>query len=264
MGTDDVCTGSGASKDPTHKSLPASLDARAGSTVLLLNGRPPTKYVPGGVYELRVLPNASGNNTWFLVDSGVGKLSPLTHATDTNGSTVEQRIGSWRTRCNGSRASFVSIGGAPTSMHWIAPRAASGPVVIRVATADSMGDLGINAVILNASSAAPQPIGTMGYACTTSGTSAHVPWPLRQCQSVPPGTVGALNLTSCEAECFRGTNRDVYRCTRCAHAYDPERDGNGVPFEDLPDTWKCPTCGAPKSAYAKQIGRDGKAWWEHR
>lgn len=43
------------------------------------------------------------------------------------------------------------------------------------------------------------------------------------------------------------------RCTRCAHVYDPVRDGNGLAFEDLPDTWTCPICGAPKYVYAKQL-----------
>ena len=263
MGTDDVCTGSGASKDPTHKSLPAVLDAKPGGTTLRLNGRPPMHYVPGQMYELSVLANVTGNDTWFLVDSGVGEIRRLSHATDETGNAVEQRVGSWRSQCNGSRASFVSVGGTPTSMHWIAPRAAAGPVVLRVATATSMGDIGINAAILNASSTGQLPAATAGYACTTSGTSSHVPWPLRQCQIVPPGTVGATNLTSCEADCFRGTRHDVYRCTRCAHVYDPERDGNGMAFEDLPDSWTCPTCGAPKSAYAKQIGADAVVRWAH-
>ena len=38
-----------------------------------------------------------------------------------------------------------------------------------------------------------------------------------------------------------------YRCKICGHIYDEEKEG--VKFADLPDTWKCPTCGAPKSAF---------------
>lgn len=43
-----------------------------------------------------------------------------------------------------------------------------------------------------------------------------------------------------------------YHCQVCNHVYDPQADGSGKAFEDLPDTWVCPKCGAPKSAYYKQ------------
>ena len=36
-------------------------------------------------------------------------------------------------------------------------------------------------------------------------------------------------------------------CTVCGYVYDGD-----VPFEELPDDWKCPLCGAPKSAFVKQ------------
>lgn len=42
-----------------------------------------------------------------------------------------------------------------------------------------------------------------------------------------------------------------YKCSVCQHVYDPDKDGGGKPFEDLPDTWRCPVCQAPKSAYKK-------------
>lgn len=48
-----------------------------------------------------------------------------------------------------------------------------------------------------------------------------------------------------------------YRCTICGYVYDPEAgDPNnnvpaGMPFEDIPDTWVCPICGAPKSEFEK-------------
>lgn len=38
-----------------------------------------------------------------------------------------------------------------------------------------------------------------------------------------------------------------YRCTVCNYIYDEEKEG--TKFEDLPDTWTCPVCGAPKSAF---------------
>ena len=48
-----------------------------------------------------------------------------------------------------------------------------------------------------------------------------------------------------------------YRCKKCSYIYDPEvgdpKHGipAGTPFEDLPATWKCPVCGAPKSEFEK-------------
>jgi len=46
-----------------------------------------------------------------------------------------------------------------------------------------------------------------------------------------------------------------YRCLACGYIYDPEigDPSNGIPpgtsFDDLPDDWKCPTCGSPKSMF---------------
>lgn len=47
-----------------------------------------------------------------------------------------------------------------------------------------------------------------------------------------------------------------YRCTVCGHIYDEER--KGVKFADLPDTWTCPTCGAPKSKFVPVV--EGQTW----
>ncbi|MDP0941616.1 rubredoxin, partial [Klebsiella quasipneumoniae] len=35
----------------------------------------------------------------------------------------------------------------------------------------------------------------------------------------------------------------------CGYVYNPA-ENDGVAFEDLPDTWKCP-CGAPKSKFVR-------------
>jgi rubredoxin len=41
-----------------------------------------------------------------------------------------------------------------------------------------------------------------------------------------------------------------YRCTVCGYLYDPDVGdmtagiASGTGFEDLPDTWVCPVCGA--------------------
>ena len=46
-----------------------------------------------------------------------------------------------------------------------------------------------------------------------------------------------------------------YRCKPCGWIYDPEVGDpeNGVPagtaFEDLPDDWACPLCGATKEDF---------------
>jgi rubredoxin len=48
-----------------------------------------------------------------------------------------------------------------------------------------------------------------------------------------------------------------YRCTVCGYVYDPQlgdSDGGikpGTPFEQLPDGWSCPVCGASKSDFEK-------------
>jgi len=50
---------------------------------------------------------------------------------------------------------------------------------------------------------------------------------------------------------------DKWKCTICEYVYDPEKGepDNGVkpgtPFEELPDDWVCPVCGAPKELFEK-------------
>ena len=51
-----------------------------------------------------------------------------------------------------------------------------------------------------------------------------------------------------------------YQCTVCGYIYDPELgdpDGGikpGTPFEDIPDDWVCPVCGASKDQFEKIEG----------
>jgi len=48
-----------------------------------------------------------------------------------------------------------------------------------------------------------------------------------------------------------------YKCTVCGYIYDPELgdpDGGikpGTPFEEIPDDWVCPVCGASKDKFEK-------------
>jgi rubredoxin len=47
-----------------------------------------------------------------------------------------------------------------------------------------------------------------------------------------------------------------YECDRCGYVYDPligdPENGivPGTPFEDLPDGWECPDCGAHKDEFS--------------
>jgi rubredoxin len=51
---------------------------------------------------------------------------------------------------------------------------------------------------------------------------------------------------------------DKYVCTVCGYIYDPEKGDPtqnippGVAFKELPDSWLCPVCGAPKDAFIIQ------------
>lgn len=46
-----------------------------------------------------------------------------------------------------------------------------------------------------------------------------------------------------------------YRCMVCSHVYDPavgDPDSGiapGTPFEQLPDDWSCPECGASRADF---------------
>ena len=50
---------------------------------------------------------------------------------------------------------------------------------------------------------------------------------------------------------------DKYKCTICGYIYDPvvgDPDGGiepGTSFEDLPEDWRCPLCGAMKKYFEK-------------
>lgn len=48
-----------------------------------------------------------------------------------------------------------------------------------------------------------------------------------------------------------------YQCAICGYIYDPSKGdpanniAPGTPFADVPDSWCCPLCGAPKEAFVK-------------
>ncbi len=39
-----------------------------------------------------------------------------------------------------------------------------------------------------------------------------------------------------------------YKCDVCGYVYDPEVEGK--PFEELPEDWSCPVCGAGKEDFS--------------
>jgi rubredoxin len=51
---------------------------------------------------------------------------------------------------------------------------------------------------------------------------------------------------------------DKYVCLLCGYVYDPvdgDSDGGiapGTAFEDLPEDWTCPLCGAMKDQFEKE------------
>lgn len=42
-----------------------------------------------------------------------------------------------------------------------------------------------------------------------------------------------------------------YRCKICGYIYDDATQD--IKFEDLPDDWKCPLCGVPKSMFEEIV-----------
>ena len=60
-----------------------------------------------------------------------------------------------------------------------------------------------------------------------------------------------------EPEVKKATSSGKYTCKVCGYVYDPtvgDSDGGikpGTSFEELPDTWACPICSAPKSEFEK-------------
>jgi rubredoxin len=57
---------------------------------------------------------------------------------------------------------------------------------------------------------------------------------------------------------------DRYECRACGYVYEPGKGDSkhsvspGIPFVELPDTWRCPVCGVKKAQF-NNIGPLGKA-----
>jgi rubredoxin len=77
---------------------------------------------------------------------------------------------------------------------------------------------------------------------------------------VKRGTTPATAPTFMKSETVTKEGKPLmqkYICTICNYVYDPalgDPDGGvkpGTAFEDIPDTWVCPVCGAKKSEFVK-------------
>lgn len=61
---------------------------------------------------------------------------------------------------------------------------------------------------------------------------------------------------------LKGVKAMKYRCLLCSYVYDPGRGDpdNGVEpgteFDDLPDNWVCPECGAAKDEFEPMESED--------
>jgi rubredoxin len=74
-------------------------------------------------------------------------------------------------------------------------------------------------------------------------------------------TIAAFNLTALTRTnplTKGGLDMDRYVCGICGYVYDPEQGDpdNGVApgtkWEDVPDDWECPVCGASKADFEKE------------
>lgn len=67
--------------------------------------------------------------------------------------------------------------------------------------------------------------------------------------------------------CAAAPAPDAWTCAQCQHVYNAATDDPAhqhTPFEQLPESWRCPVCGAPKSAYHKRVDAvTGEAQWVH-
>jgi rubredoxin len=65
-----------------------------------------------------------------------------------------------------------------------------------------------------------------------------------------PGACGSLRCVEAGTE-----TKQLWMCTSCGFIYDPDEgdpDGGippGTPFDEIPDSWFCPVCGARKADF---------------
>jgi rubredoxin len=83
---------------------------------------------------------------------------------------------------------------------------------------------------------------------------------MRMTDAAGRGSVGAIAgyrsvPVSCLAVSAEVQTQQLWVCTSCGFVYDPDEgdpDGGippGTPFEEIPDDWFCPVCGARKTDF---------------
>jgi len=119
MSTEDVCLGKGSPQLKSHYSLPDALAASPGSTTLLLDGKPATHYAMGATHKLTIVPAKAAEDTWFLVDTGVGILSAA--SPNTRGGATG--VSDFQVKCGGTRVGFMSESNVPVDLLGLRPAA---------------------------------------------------------------------------------------------------------------------------------------------
>jgi rubredoxin len=77
-------------------------------------------------------------------------------------------------------------------------------------------------------------------------------------QSLAGESLGGPLYKHINTKKFGGTIMKKYVCSVCGYVYDPasgDPDSGiapGTAFEDIPDDWVCPVCGAAKSEFAPE------------
>jgi rubredoxin len=75
---------------------------------------------------------------------------------------------------------------------------------------------------------------------------------MRCCEQFDSTEIGGMKMSQPE---------EMWQCqtASCGYIYDPEKGDRkgkipkGTQFEDLPESWRCPVCGATKKAF-KRLG----------
>jgi rubredoxin len=86
------------------------------------------------------------------------------------------------------------------------------------------------------------------YQATMKAAAAEAFKKFKETGKPPSGTANAsaANAAAANAATAPGVETAKWTCLICGYVYDDE-----VPFEDLPDDWKCPLCGMGKDKFTK-------------
>jgi rubredoxin/flavin reductase (DIM6/NTAB) family NADH-FMN oxidoreductase RutF len=98
----------------------------------------------------------------------------------------------------------------------------------------------------------------MGKVVDSEILSGEEPMTYAYYHDVKRGTTPSSAPTYLKSETvMEGKKMEKYTCSVCGYVYDPEKGDPdsgvkpGTPFEELPDSWVCPVCGATKDQFQK-------------